>query len=141
MRAHDEDDVVRLDELARELLRAMAREVEAALERDEQRAVGSRCAFPGARAGTGDLDVTQAALDRLPAREHLRQCAPAGIPGTDKEQSHHSSGVANQVGHTLAQNLGGDRTGSYYARKPARAVYHRGRRRGFQTTAVQNPKD
>src|SRR5215204_7785451 len=71
MGPHDQDHVLVLDDLARELAGAVSAQVDAALEGHEQAAIRRRRAVPGARTGARDLEVDQAAFDRLATRDTL----------------------------------------------------------------------
>ena len=126
VRSHREDEVALGDDRARELSRAMRRQIEVALHADEQRAVRRGRAVPRARAGARRPR-------RRAARARSRPCARSPRPaGCDRccrcrrRGASCRSRVSDEVGHALAQT----------SRRRSRPAGSRADARPVQSTTV-----
>src|SRR6185503_2556528 len=134
-------------QLARERLGAMCTQVQVALERHEERAIGCRGTGPCARPRAHDVHVTEPALDGLATRDRFGEWAPTGVAGADEEQPHeirrHRSDPARSRAAPKMQSLpGGSRVPGVQCSQPqSREVTESGgRRRARATRRARRPR-
>src|SRR2546426_943545 len=85
MARHSEDEVRRIDQLSGEQACPMGREIEAALQPHEIRALGHGRTIPRPRARGRHLEVVDATLREGALQQRRRERAAADIPGANEE--------------------------------------------------------